>query len=159
MVFLRRKQNVISTFDITRDELLARVNELNLRARASIILSQRLIDQSFLRFKQTYRNHYTVRASPELNAEFKAMDWCAMTDQLMANGSKTEDCVALSPGRSAAKMTCDHCEGNLLNNMAYRVRTEDSGKLMLNMTVCYACKLEAENLGLKTEHLCEIESH
>jgi hypothetical protein len=54
---------------------------------------------------------------------------------------------------SAANVTCGHCEGFLLNKGAYRVWTEECGLILLDMVVCYACKLEAEKLGLKTENL------
>jgi RNase P subunit RPR2 len=54
---------------------------------------------------------------------------------------------------SAAKGTCEHCEGILLSNKAYRVRSEDYGLRLLDMTVCYACHLEAQKLGLDTEEI------
>jgi RNase P subunit RPR2 len=54
---------------------------------------------------------------------------------------------------SAATQTCEHCEGILLSNKAYRVRSEDNGLSMLDMIVCYACRLEAQNLGLQTEEI------
>jgi RNase P subunit RPR2 len=53
----------------------------------------------------------------------------------------------------AENSTCDHCEGILLNNKAYRVRTQDHGLVLLDMVVCYACNLEAKNLGLETDEL------
>jgi RNase P subunit RPR2 len=49
--------------------------------------------------------------------------------------------------------TCERCEGILLSNKAYRVRSEDNGLSMLDKIVCYACHLEAQNLGLQTEEL------
>ena len=49
--------------------------------------------------------------------------------------------------------TCERCEGILLSNKAYWVRSEDNGLSMLDMLVCYACHLEAQNLGLKTDEL------
>ena len=55
----------------------------------------------------------------------------------------------------AAKKLCDHCEGVLLNTKAYRVRSEDGGLTLLDMIVCYACHLEAQNLGLETEEIRE----
>ena len=48
---------------------------------------------------------------------------------------------------SLAAVTCQHCEGILLSNKAYRVWTEDSGRILLDMVVCYACNLEAQKLG------------
>ena len=61
--------------------------------------------------------------------------------------------VALNSGMSAANITCGHCEGILLNKRAYRVWTEESGLILLDMIVCYACKLEAQKLGLKTDNV------
>lgn len=56
----------------------------------------------------------------------------------------------------AAKKLCDHCEGVLLNNRVYRVRSEEDGGLtLLDMIVCYACHLEAQKLGLATEEIRE----
>ncbi len=54
-----------------------------------------------------------------------------------------------------AKNLCDHCEGVLLNNKAYRVRSEDGGLTLLDMIVCYACHLEAQKLDLETEEIRE----
>ncbi len=52
-----------------------------------------------------------------------------------------------------ADETCDHCEGILLSNKAYRVWTEDSGRILLDMVVCYACNLEAQKLGLHSDEV------
>ena len=62
-------------------------------------------------------------------------------------------CLAPSDQMNAAKRVCEHCEGILLNNKAYRVRSEDHGLRLLDMIVCYACHLEARNLGLQTEEM------
>jgi 7,8-dihydro-6-hydroxymethylpterin-pyrophosphokinase len=48
--------------------------------------------------------------------------------------------------------TCEYYEGTL-SNKAYRVTSEDYGPSFLNMIVCYACHLEAQKVGLKTEEL------
>ena len=55
----------------------------------------------------------------------------------------------------AAAGICVHCEGVLLNNKAYRVRSEDCGLTLLDMIVCYACHLEAQKLGLESEEITE----
>ena len=57
---------------------------------------------------------------------------------------------------SLAEVTCKHCEGVLLSNKAYRVWTEDSGRVLLDMVVCYACNLEAQKLGLKSDEVKKI---
>ena len=57
---------------------------------------------------------------------------------------------------SLADVTCEHCEGVLLSNKAYRVWTEDSGRVLLDMVVCYACNLEAQKLGLKSDEVKKI---
>lgn len=64
----------------------------------------------------------------------------------------------LPPNRQmrAATAICKHCEGVLLNNKAYRVRSEDCGVTLLDMVVCYACQLEAQKLGLETEEIREF---
>ena len=61
--------------------------------------------------------------------------------------------VQVEPGRSAANIICGHCEGILVNKKAYRVWTEDAGVILLDMVVCYACKFEAQKLGLSTERV------
>jgi RNase P subunit RPR2 len=55
-----------------------------------------------------------------------------------------------------AETTCEHCEGILLSNKAYRVWTEDAGRILLDMVVCYACNLEAQKLGLNTDEIKRI---
>jgi hypothetical protein len=57
---------------------------------------------------------------------------------------------------SLAAVTCQHCEGVLLSNKAYRVWTEDSGRILLDMVVCYACNLEAQKLGLNSDEIKKI---
>jgi hypothetical protein len=61
--------------------------------------------------------------------------------------------LGLQSSKRAARIICDHCEGILFNKKAYRVWTEDDGVILLDMVVCYACKLEAQKLGLKTERV------
>jgi hypothetical protein len=51
-----------------------------------------------------------------------------------------------------ANDTCEYCEG-ILSNKAFRVTSEGYGVSFLNMIVCYACHLEAQKVGLKTEEL------
>jgi hypothetical protein len=62
-------------------------------------------------------------------------------------------CLAVLRRMISAKVICDHCEGILLSNKAYRVWTEECGQILLDMVVCYACNLEAQKLGLKTEEI------
>jgi hypothetical protein len=64
-------------------------------------------------------------------------------------------CLAPPCGMNLADETCDHCEGILLSNKAYRVWTEDSGRILLDMVVCYACNLEAQKLGLNSDEVKE----
>ena len=63
--------------------------------------------------------------------------------------------LRLAAGMSVAEVTCEHCEGILLGNKAYRVWTEDSGQILLDMVVCYACNLEAQKLGLNSDEVKE----
>ena len=53
----------------------------------------------------------------------------------------------------APKGMCEHCEGVLLNDKAYRVRSADGGLTLLDLIVCYACHLEAQKLDLETEEI------
>jgi hypothetical protein len=71
---------------------------------------------------------------------------------LRCRGRSDGICLALHDQMTVANRTCDHCEGTILDK-AYRVRTEDSGLILLDMIVCYACNLEAQNLGLITSEI------
>ena len=64
--------------------------------------------------------------------------------------------LRLAAGMSLADVTCEHCEGILLGNKAYRVWTEDAGRILLDMVVCYACNLEAQKLGLNSDEVKKI---
>ena len=147
---------MISAIAIDRDRLLAELNDIKTRTKSSVELTTRLIDQSFLRFKASHGTLYAVRQSREL------------LDRLFNTSDSDSACGAVSgkplvakkrpaglknSGRSAANIMCGHCEGILLNKKAYRVWTEESGLILLNMIVCYACKLEAEKLGLNTDQV------
>jgi|AmaraimetFIIA100_FD_contig_41_18653843_length_864_multi_6_in_0_out_0_1 hypothetical protein len=45
---------------------------------------------------------------------------------------------------------CDHCLA-LFAGVPYRVKSEESGVVLLDMIVCHYCYLEARKLGLRTE--------
>ena len=45
---------------------------------------------------------------------------------------------------------CDHCRG-FFAGVPYRVKSEESGVVLLDMVVCHYCYLEARKLGLRTE--------
>jgi hypothetical protein len=47
---------------------------------------------------------------------------------------------------------CQHCGAPFIDT-AYRVTSEDSGMVMLDMIVCRHCQVEARDLGLHTEKL------
>ena len=64
--------------------------------------------------------------------------------------------LALCRRMSLAEAICEHCEGILLGNKAYRVWTEDSGLILLDVVVCYACHLEAQKLGLNSDEIKQI---
>jgi hypothetical protein len=145
---------VIRTKAIDRDQLFARLDDIKSRTKSSIEMSRRLIDESFLRFKATHRNIYAAQRSQEqLNALPRKKDSAARFGE-SSNVSRTTECSgALLSAGLEGNLTCDHCEGVLLNNKAYRVRTQDHGLILLDMVVCYACNLEAKNLGLDTDEL------
>ena len=69
------------------------------------------------------------------------------------NAAECGTYLAPRRGMSLAEVICQHCEGILLSNKAYRVWTEDSGRVLLDMVVCYACNLEAQKLGLKSDEI------
>ena len=51
---------------------------------------------------------------------------------------------------------CEHC-GVPFERPAYRVKSEESGEILLNMIVCHPCCTEAQELGLHTEEI-DLES-
>ena len=57
---------------------------------------------------------------------------------------------------------CQHC-GQFMTGKAYRVTSEDSGALLLDMIVCHYCFVDARRLGLHTEEIRpqdpRVESH
>jgi hypothetical protein len=144
---------VVRTKAIDRDQLFARLDDIKSRTKSSIETSRRLIDQSFLRFKATHRNLYAAQRSQErLNALPHTKDSAAASREL-SNLPRTRESETLHSAGIEANSICDHCEGNLFNNKAYQVRSQDHGLILLDMVVCYACNLEAKNLGLKSDEL------
>jgi hypothetical protein len=145
---------VIRTKAIDRDQLFARLDDIKSRTKSSIEMSRRLVDQSFLRFRATHRNLYAARQSQgQLNALRYKKDSAAGFREPSNVAITTDRHGPLHSAGLAANSTCDHCEGILLNDKAYRVRTQDHGLILLDMIVCYACHLEAKNLGLQTDDL------
>lgn len=51
---------------------------------------------------------------------------------------------------------CEHC-GVPFERPAYRVTSEESGEILLNMIVCHSCCTQAQELGLHTEDI-DLES-
>ena len=47
---------------------------------------------------------------------------------------------------------CEHCAAPC-DSLPYRVRSEESGVVLLDMIVCYCCYIEAQQLGLSTEEI------
>lgn len=47
---------------------------------------------------------------------------------------------------------CQHC-GQYMTGKAYRVTSEESGMLLLDMVVCHYCFVDAQKLGLRTEEI------
>ena len=47
---------------------------------------------------------------------------------------------------------CQRC-GGLNSGKTYRVMSQDGGLILLDMTVCYYCFLEARRLGLTAENV------
>ena len=152
---------MISTMAIDRDRLLAQLDEIKSRTKSSVELTTHLIDQSFLRFKASHRTLYAVRQSHELlDGLLNTLDSASVWDEASGEPlvAKKRPAALKNSRRSAANIMCGHCEGILLNKKAYRVWTEESGLILLDMIVCYACKLEAEKLGLNTDQVKKISS-
>ena len=145
---------VIRSKAIDRDQLFARLDDIKSRTKRSIEISRRLVEQSFLRFKATHRNLYAAQRSQEqLNALPYVKNSAAVSQERSDLGKTRERPEPLHSADIETNSTCDHCEGILLNNKAYLVRTQEHGLILLNMIVCYACHLEAKNLGLETDEL------
>jgi hypothetical protein len=145
---------VIRSKAIDRDQLFARLDDIKSRTKSSIEISRHLVDQSFLRFKATHRNLYAAQRSHEqLNALPDIKNSAAVSQERSNLGEIRERPEPLHSAGIETNSTCDHCEGILLNNKAYLVRTQEHGLILLNMIVCYACHLEAKNLGLETDEL------
>lgn len=146
---------------IDPEQLWARLDEIKSRTKSSIEISRHLIDQSFLHFKATHRNLYLAQRSQEqLDSLPQKKDSAAVSHEPLNLATITERPKSVHSAAIEANSTCDHCEGILLNNKAYRVRTHDHGLTLLDMVVCYACNLEAKNLGLETDelHAADAES-
>jgi hypothetical protein len=50
------------------------------------------------------------------------------------------------------KSFCEHC-GALITGNVYRVTSEEEGIILLDMTVCWYCFVEAKRLHLHTEEI------
>jgi hypothetical protein len=50
------------------------------------------------------------------------------------------------------KFTCRHCD-KLTEGLAYRVRSEEAGVILLEMIVCYSCFEQTKNLGLDVKEI------
>ena len=51
---------------------------------------------------------------------------------------------------ASKEIVCEHCGGTITGRI-YKVMSEEEGVVMLDMTVCEACSVEARKLDLKTE--------
>lgn len=139
---------------IDPEQLFARLDEIKCRTKSSIEISRHLINQSFLRFKATHRNLYLAQRSQEqLDSWPQKKDSAAVSDEASNFARINQRAKSVHSAAIESNLTCDHCEGILLNNKAYRVKTYDHGLTLLDMVVCYACNLEAKNLGLETDEL------
>ena len=47
---------------------------------------------------------------------------------------------------------CQHCGAPFVDS-PYRVKSEESGVVFLDLIVCHYCAMEAQRLGLHKEHL------
>jgi hypothetical protein len=152
--YLEKEGLIIDTANIDVDELHTQVVEIKLRTRSSIELTRRLIDQSFLRLKVSRGLVYEAQRSKErLDRVLKSMDSSMVCGELAAIPAVAKKRPVAEPPKNAASIICGHCEGIVFNKRTYRVSTEHGGVRLLDMVVCYACKLEAQKLGLNTERV------
>ena len=140
---------------IDLDQLRNQITETKLRTKSSIEFTRLLIEQCFLQFKVSHRNLYAAHQSQErLDRVLKANESGTVNPEVSGNSVRAKRrVVPVESGSSATKIICGHCEGILFNKKAYRVWAEDDVVILLDMVVCYACKLEAQKLGLKTERV------
>jgi hypothetical protein len=151
---LEREGLIIDTRTIDVGELRTQVADIKLRTRSSIELTRRLIDQSFLRLKVSRGLvHEAQRSKERLDRVLKSMDSRKVCDQVSATPVVGKKRTMAESAKSAARIICAHCEGIIFNKKAYRVWTKENGVSLLDMIVCYACKSEAQKLGLNTERL------
>ena len=141
------------TIDIS--QLCNQLDERKLRSKSAIELTRLLIAQSFLEFKESHRNLHAIRQSEErLDRVLKAMEPATLPSEMPGNSVRAKRRLGpVESGRSAKDILCGHCEGILFNKKAYRVWTQQDGVILLDMVVCYACKLEAQRLGLNTDRV------
>ncbi|HJU60485.1 MAG TPA: hypothetical protein VJ864_00440 [Candidatus Binatia bacterium] len=55
-------------------------------------------------------------------------------------------------GMSPMGWICQHCDAPFVGP-AYRVKSEESGIVLLNLIVCHRCHVQARELGLRTEKI------
>jgi RNase P subunit RPR2 len=130
------------------------VVDIKLRTRSSIELTTRLIDQSFVRLNISRGLVYQAQQSKErLDRVLKAMDSSKVSHEVSANPVVAKKRPVVESAKSAGRIICAHCEGIVFNKRTYRVWTKEDGVMLLDMVVCYACKLEAQKLGLNAERI------
>ena len=121
-------------------------------------LTRRLIHQSFLQFEVSHGLLYAAQQSKErLDRVLKARDSSQVSHEVSATVI-AEKRPPVESAKSAARIICGHCEGILFNKKAYRVWTEDDGVILLDMVVCYSCRLAAQKLGLNTKRVTSLKS-
>ena len=52
------------------------------------------------------------------------------------------------------KFNCQHCD-TLTEGLAYRVRSEEAGVILLNMIVCHSCFEQAKDLELDVKEVSQ----
>jgi hypothetical protein len=88
---------------------------------------------------------YYIRENLELSGYYR------LTIFAIGNAASIRDGIAIA--RSARMgWICQHC-GAPIFDLAYRVKSEESGVVLLDMIVCQHCRGEAIDLGLHTEEI------
>jgi hypothetical protein len=140
----------IETIDLS--QLYAKRDYIRYRTKSSSDLTRRLIDQTFLQFKVSHRTLYAAQESQErMNRLLNSVDSGMRSHELPDRPLQCEyRPFLLQPLMNVSTLLCGHCEGILFNKKAFRVWSEDSGIVLLDIVVCYSCKLDAQELGLNT---------
>jgi hypothetical protein len=98
-------------------------------------------------------NTHTYSQTGVITAQAKSgsIDFSKLTNFLKRNRRAIRDGIPLAQALGMGWI-CQHC-GAPFTDSAYRVKSEESGVILLDIIVCQHCYVEARDLGLHTERL------